>query len=151
MSRLRALRAKARRAGVPVIYVNENFGRWRDNFLEVYDYCTRKGARGGDVSRRLKAGRSDYFILKPRHSAFFATSLIALLEDLKVERLILSGMATNLCVLFTAHDAHMHGYPTVALSDCCAAETSFDHDVALSQLERFCGARICLGSELRFR
>ena len=73
-----------------------------------------------------------------------------LLEYLNVERLILTGIATNLCVLFSAHDAHMHRYPLIVLSDCCAAESDFDHDVALSQLERFCGATICLSSEFKF-
>ena len=98
----------------------------------------------------LKPGRNDYFILKPRHSGFFATSLVPLLEDLHIERLILSGISTNLCVLFTAHDAYMHRFPIVVLSDCCAAESDFDHNVALSQLERFCKATICLSTDFRF-
>jgi nicotinamidase-related amidase len=69
---------------------------------------------------------------------------------LEVERLVLSGIATNLCVLFTAHDAHMRRYPITVLSDCCAAESDFDHNVALSQLERYCGARVCLSTEYDF-
>ena len=142
------LKELARRSNTPVIYVNDNFGHWRSSFPEVYAHCTRRGARGAGVARRLKPGPRDYFILKPRHSAFFATSLVPLLEDLKIKRLILAGIATNLCVLFTAHDAHMHGYGLVVLSDCCAAESDFDHNVALSQLERFCGARICRGDEV---
>lgn len=85
--------------------------------------------------------------MKPRHSAFCATSIIPLLEDLKAKRLILAAIATNLCVLFTAHDAHMHGYDIVVLSDCCAAESDFDHDVAISQLQRFCKATICRSDE----
>ncbi len=141
--------ATARAAGIPVIYVNDNFGLWRDSFAEVYAHCTRRGARGRRISQRLKPKRSDYFILKPRHSGFFATSLIALLDFLNVKRLILSGIATNLCVLFTAHDAYMHHYQLVVLSDCCAAESDFDHDVALSQLKRFCKAQVCLSSECR--
>jgi nicotinamidase-related amidase len=115
----------------------------------VYVHCTRVGSRGASVCRRLKPGRDDYFILKPRHSAFFATSLVPLLEHLKIRRLVLAGIATNLCVLFTAHDAHMHQYPMVVLSDCCAAESNFDHNIALSQLERFCDATVCLSSEFR--
>jgi nicotinamidase-related amidase len=134
---------------MPVIFVNDNFGLWHSSFSEVYAHCTRHKSRGKDLSRRLKPSRQDYFILKPRHSAFFATSLLPLLEDLGIERLVLAGIATNLCVLFTAHDAHMHQYPLTVLSDCCAAETDFDHDVALSQLARFCGATICLSSELQ--
>ena len=150
VSRLSRFRAAARRASMPVIYVNDNFGRWRSSFAEVYAHCTRGGARGAPVSKRLKPGREDYFILKPRHSAFYATSLEPLLQDLKIRRLILSGIATNLCVLFTAHDAHMRQYPMVVLSDCCAAESDFDHDIALGQLERFCHATICLSTEFRW-
>jgi nicotinamidase-related amidase len=149
-TRLSAFRAKAHRFGLPVIYVNDNFGLWHSSFSEVYTHCTRREARGRQISRRLKPQRDDYFILKPRHSGFFATSLVPLLEHLKVRRLILSGIATNLCVLFTAHDAHMHQYPMVLLSDCCAAESDFDHNLALSQLERFCDATVCLSTDFRF-
>jgi nicotinamidase-related amidase len=148
--RLARFRGAAHADDIPVIYVNDNFGHWRSSFAEVYRHCTRGGARGRELCRRLKPSKKDYFILKPRHSAFFATSLVPLLEDLHVRRVILSGIATNICVLFTAHDAHMRGYKIVALSDCCAAESNFDHDVALTQLERFCGATICRSDEVRF-
>lgn len=148
--RLAAFRKDAHAHDLPVIYTNDNFGHWRSNFAEVFKIATRRGARGRDISMKLKPGRNDYFILKPQNSAFFATSLVPLLEHLKAKRLILTGIATNLCVLFTAHDAHMHQYELVALSDCCAAETDFDHNIALSQLEKFCGAKVCLSSEFQF-
>ncbi len=138
---------RARAAGVPVIYANDNFGNWRSNFTEVVKHCTRRGARGREVTRRLVPQRGDYFILKPKHSAFFATSLVPLLEFLKIRKLVMAGMATNLCVLFSAHDAHMHEYAITVLSDCCAAESDGDHDVALDQLQRFLGARICRGEQ----
>jgi nicotinamidase-related amidase len=141
------LRARAHHLQIPVIYANDNFGRWHSNFAEVYTHCTRPSARGRQIARRLKPSRQDYFILKPRHSAFFATSLVPLLDDLGTERLILAGIATNLCLLFTAHDAHMHGYKLTILSDCCAAESDFDHNTALRQLERFCHAHICQAAE----
>jgi len=148
---LAPFRNQATRHEMPVIYVNDNFGHWRSSFQEVYDHCTRAGVRGAEVARRLKPRKSHYFILKPRHSAFFATSLVPLLEDLKIKRIVLSGIATNLCVLFTAHDAHMHGYKMIVLSDCCAAESDFDHNVAITQLQRFCGAKVCLSTEFKFR
>ena len=141
---VRSVRAKAHRAGIPVIYVNDNFGLWRGNVRDVYAHCTRKDARGKDVTRALKPAAKDYVVLKPRHSAFFATPLLPLLESLKTRRLLLAGMATNLCVLATAHDASMHRFPIVVLSDCCAAESDFDHNVILAQL----GAIICRSTEL---
>lgn len=140
--------ARARDAGVPVLYVNDNFGHWRSNFAEVVRHCTRADARGREVSARLTPRPDDYFILKPKHSAFFATSLVPLLEFLEVEKLILAGMATNICVFFTAHDAHMHEYDITVLSDCCAAESDEDHNLALDQLKRFLGVRVCRGEEL---
>jgi nicotinamidase-related amidase len=145
---LRAVRALAHRSGVPVIHANDNFGLWHGSRDDVIRHCMRRSARGREVSRRLKPHAGDYFILKPRHSAFLATPLLPLLEHLGVKRLILAGIATNLCVLTTAHDAAMHKYGVVVLSDCCAAESDFDHNVVLSQLKRFFHATICRSSEL---
>lgn len=145
---LLAVRDAARAAGVPVIYANDNYGHWRSNFKDTYKHCTRPDARGRNVARKLKPGPDDYFILKPKHSAFFATSLVPLLESLKVRRLVLTGIATNLCVLFSAHDAYMHEYDILALSDCCAAESDEDHNLALDQLKRFCGTKVCRSDEL---
>ena len=110
-------------------------------------HCTREGARGRGTSRALAPGPDDYFVLKPKQSAFFATSLVPLLEYLKVDRLVLAGPATNLCVLFTAHDAHMHEYDLTVLSDCCAAGSDADHDWVLDQPRRFPGVRVCRGDE----
>lgn len=145
---LLSMRAACRRAGVPVVYANDNVGLWHGSRNEILARCARRNARGRDVSLRLRPGKNDYFILKPRHSAFFCTPLRPLLEDLGVKRLILAGMATNLCVLTTAHDAAMHGYGLVVLSDCCAAESDFDHNVVLTQLQRYFHAVIRRAGEV---
>ncbi len=149
VDRLGPFAARMRRTGVPVIYVNDNFGYWRSNFSDIYKHCTRPGIRGRDVARALKPVPDDYFILKPKHSAFFATSLVPLLEHLGTKKLILAGIATNLCIFFSAHDAHMHEYKLTVLSDCCAAESDEDHDLALSQLQRFLRVRVCRSDELK--
>lgn len=141
---------KARKRRVPIIYVNDNFGHWKSDFKEVIEHCTRPDARGREVVQRLVPAPSDFFVLKPKHSAFFATSLVPLLEFLKVERLIMAGIATNLCVLFSAHDAHMHEYDITVLSDCCAAESDADHNWALDQLKRFLGSNVCKAEEVNF-
>ncbi|HEY0009482.1 MAG TPA: isochorismatase family cysteine hydrolase [Tepidisphaeraceae bacterium] len=142
------VRDAARKAGLPVIYANDNFGQWKSNFDDVYQHAARAGARGRNVARKLKPGKEDFFILKPKHSAFFATSLEPLLQSLNVRTLILAGIATNICVLFTAHDAYMREYEIIVLSDCCAAETDHDHDEALIQLVKFCGSTVCRSNEL---
>ncbi|GHG96516.1 putative isochorismatase family protein YaaI [Comamonas sp. KCTC 72670] len=151
VKRLGPFAASMRRAGVPVIYVNDNFGYWRSNFRDIYTHCTRPGIRGRDVARALKPQPDDYFILKPKHSAFFATSLVPLLDHLGTKKLILAGLATNLCIFFSAHDAHMHEYKLTVLSDCCAAESDEDHDLALSQLQRFLHVHVCRSDQVHPR
>ncbi|OJH34279.1 cysteine hydrolase family protein [Cystobacter ferrugineus] len=149
VERLAPFAQRMRKAGVPVIYVNDNFDHWRSSFSDVYKYCTRPGARGRRVARALKPDPDDYFILKPKHSAFFATSLVPLLQHLGTKKLILSGIATNLCVFFSAHDAHMYEYKLTVLSDCCCAESDTDHDLALRQLQQFLRVRVCRGDEFK--
>ena len=105
VARLAPVIDRARRAGVPVVYANDNYGHWRANFKDVARHCTRDGVRGRDTTRALAPGPDDYFVLKPKYSAFFSTALVPLLAFLKVDRVVLAGMATNLCVLFTAQDA----------------------------------------------
>jgi nicotinamidase-related amidase len=121
--RIHALAERARRVNVPVIYVNDNFGRWRSNFHDIVSICTRDDAPGHDVSSLLHPTDADYFVLKPRHSGFYRTALETLLEKLQVRTLVLVGFATNICVLFTANDARMRGYRVVIPSDCAASNT----------------------------
>lgn len=150
VERLRPVAHDARQRGVPVVYVNDNFGHWRSNFGDVFDHCTRDEARGREVALAMKPERDDYFVLKPKHSAFFATSLVPLLEHLGTQRIVMAGIATNLCVLFSAHDAYMHEYDITVLSDCCAAESDADHDIALDQLNRFLHIKVCRSDEVEW-
>src|SRR4051812_27579307 len=80
--RIAALKQKARRAGVPVVYVNDNFGRWRSDLNAQVRHCTADGCRGKPVVDLLRPEADDYFVLKPKHSGFFSTTLDTLLEYL---------------------------------------------------------------------
>jgi nicotinamidase-related amidase len=132
--RIRALADRARTAGVPVVYVNDNFGQWRSDFRATVQACTAPDAPGREVSRLLKPKEGDYFVLKPLHSGFFSTVLHLLLEFLESETLVLTGFAANLCVLFTANDAHMRGYRLVVPVDCTAANSPELTENTLAQL-----------------
>jgi nicotinamidase-related amidase len=148
--RLAALKVDARRHNVPVIYVNDNFGRWRSDFRSQVKYCLQPHILGHSIAERLKPEDSDYFVLKPMHSGFFLTPLELLLKRLGTKTLILTGMATNICVFFTAHDAHMRGYRIVAPTDCSAAESQADHDLTLQQLQKVTDADIRPSTELNW-
>lgn len=120
--------------GIPVIYANDNFGQWRSNWEEVFEVCSQESCRGRKLALLLKPEDDDYFVLKPKHSGFYSTTLEVLLESLKVKTLILTGVAGNICVLFTANDAHMRDYKVIVPRDCIASNTQEDDDFTLRQL-----------------
>ncbi len=112
---------KAHKSQVPVIYANNNFGHWRSDFRQAVEHCLHGGGRGAKLAETLLPDAEDYFILKPKNSAFYATPLAELLQFLDVKTLVLTGIATDSCVLFTANDAHLRNYSVVVPADCVAA------------------------------
>jgi nicotinamidase-related amidase len=148
--RILALRERAHLAGVPVIYVNDNFGQWRSDFRATISACSASNKPGHQITRMLVPSERDYFVLKPRHSAFYCTALPILLEQLKVRTLVLVGFATNICVLYTASDAHMRSYDVIVPSDCTACNTPELTKQALDQMRMVTAARIVESTELDF-
>jgi nicotinamidase-related amidase len=147
--RIAALAARARACDVPVVYVNDNFGRWRSDFRGVLR-PVRDETAGAAIAARLVPDERDYFVLKPRHSGFLDTSLGVLLDHLGARRLVLTGVAGDLCVLFTAIDAHMRDYQLVVPDDCVASCERESNDRALALLRRSLGAETPTSGEIRF-
>jgi len=138
--RIAALKQRAHAAGVPVIYANDNFGRWQSDFHDVVRHVLEDGVRGRPLAERLAPGARDYFVLKPKHSAFFATPLETLLQYLGTTRLILTGVTTNQCILFTAGDAHMRDLRLYVPADCVAAQSDLANERAVDFLRHTLGA-----------
>jgi nicotinamidase-related amidase len=134
--RLAALKRRARDAAVPVIYANDNFGRWRSDLSAVVERCLEPGCKGRPLCELLRPGPEDYFVLKPKHSAFYSTSLDILLRYLRVRTLVLGGFAGNICVLFTANDAYLRDLNLVVPSDGVASNTREDNEMALDQMRK---------------
>ena len=133
--RLAAFKRRASKARIPVIYINDNFGKWRSDFRQTVVHCTAGRSPGRRVSRVLTPSRGDYFVLKPKHSGFYDTTLETLLEALRISRVILTGIAGNICVLFTANDAYMRDFRIYAPADCIVSKTPEDNAYALRQIE----------------
>ncbi|MBV9774804.1 MAG: cysteine hydrolase [Gemmatimonadetes bacterium] len=140
--RIAALKARAKAAGIPVIYANDNFGRWRSDFREVVEHCLRDGVRGQPVVEALRPDESDYFVLKPKHSAFFATTLDTLLQYLGTRHLVLTGIAGDTCVLFTASDAYMRDLHLHVPADCTASISAEENERALAYMKRVLNADV---------
>jgi nicotinamidase-related amidase len=130
------LKCRAKKEGVPVVYVNDNFGRWKSDFRRTVEHCARHG-RGGEVVELLRPEETDYFVLKPKHSGFFSTTLETLLRYLEAQTLILTGIAGNFCVLFTANDAYMRDFDLFVPSDCTVSNTKQENDSALALIRKF--------------
>lgn len=134
--KLAALKERCRRAGIPAIYVNDNFGHWQSNLHRLIAHCRSAGVRGKPVVEALLPGKHDYFVIKPKSSGFYSTSLEILLDHLSVKTLILTGIAGDNCVLFTAHDAYLREYGLFVPSDCIASINPKHNATALAHMKR---------------
>jgi nicotinamidase-related amidase len=144
------LKARAKKDRVPVIYVNDNFGRWRSDFRAQVEHCLEAHSRGHAIVELVQPQEDDYFVLKPKHSGFFSTTLEVLLKYLEVKTVVLVGIAGNNCVLFTANDAYMRDLRLVVPRDCVASNTPEENATALEQIRKVLKADIRPSDELSF-
>lgn len=139
------LRQEMERLGWPVIYVNDNFGEWHSNASLLVE---RALEHDSPVAEILRPGDDDFFVIKPQFSGFYATNLPVLLPKLGISKLILSGVAADICVLFTAADAHMRQYDLWVPEDVVAACSTERKSWALDIMRASMGAEICATDDL---
>ncbi|HET7276430.1 MAG TPA: isochorismatase family cysteine hydrolase [Longimicrobiaceae bacterium] len=142
------LKKRAKAAGIPVVYVNDNYGRWQSDLMKIVEHASSKGVRGRAIAELLRPEEDDYFVLKPKNSAFFSTTLAILLEHLGARTLILTGVDGNICILYTAGDAHMRDYRVVVPSDCIASKSVEVNRWALDQMRTAVDADTTASDEL---
>lgn len=132
--RIAALKERLRAAGIPTVYVNDNFGHWELGFRELVERYRSGSTPGSELLPFIAPNPDDHFVLKPKHSGFYATSLEVLLRQWGTRRLILTGIQGNICVMFTANDAHMREYEVIVPEDCIACEDADWQHFAVRQL-----------------
>jgi nicotinamidase-related amidase len=142
------LKRRAKKARIPVIYVNDNFGRWQSNFRTQVEHCLNDSVRGRPVAELLIPENDDYFVLKPKHSGFFSTTLDILLQYLGCTAVIVTGIAGNICVLFTANDAYMRDLSLIVPRDCVASNSDEENCNALGQMAKVLKADIRPSTDL---
>jgi nicotinamidase-related amidase len=147
--RIATLKQKAKKAKIPVVYVNDNFGRWQSDFKKVVEHCLHDGVKGQELVRTLQPDDDDYFVLKPKHSAFYETTLDLLLQYLGCRTLILTGIAGNICILFSANDAYMRDLHLFVPSDCTVSNTKEENRNALAQMKKIMKADTTPSTKLR--
>lgn len=146
--KIAGLKDRARSLGIPVVYVNDNFGKWRSDFNNLVQHCLEGGVLGQPIAELLKPDSDDYFVLKPKNSGFFSTTLEMLLHHLRARHLILTGMAGNNCVLFTAADAYQRGFELITPSDCIASSDPEDNRQALELMSKVLNANTGVSDDL---
>jgi nicotinamidase-related amidase len=146
--RIAELKKRCKKAGVPAIYVNDNFGKWQSDFKKLLAHCLDDDVRGKPLAKLLGPDDDDYFVLKPKHSGFFSSTLDTLLEYLQARTLFLTGIAGNICVLFTANDAYMRDFELVIPADCVASNTEQDNNNALELMKKVLKANVSPSTEL---
>jgi nicotinamidase-related amidase len=146
--RIATLKSRLRKAGIPAIYVNDNFGRWQSDFKKIVAHCSRDDAKGKSFVKLLLPDDDDYFVLKPKHSGFYSTTLELVLTHLGAKNLILTGIAGNNCVLFTANDAYMRDFKIFIPADCVVSNTEQENQYALEQMETVLKADVTVSSKL---
>jgi len=148
--KLAKLARRARDAGIPVIYVNDNFGKWRSDFRQQLGHVLEDSVRGAPIAKLLRPDEEDYFVLKAKHSGFYHTQLDLLIDYLQVRTIVLAGFQTDICVLFTASDAYMRDLEILVPSDCSAAATVEHHERGLEHMSRVLHAETMPSDEIDF-
>lgn len=134
---------------LPVIYINDHYNLWQADFEKIIDYCSNETS--SEIIKKISPKKNqDYFLIKPKHSAFYGTALHTLLQQLKVESLVLTGIAGNICVLFTANDAYMREYDLIIPEDCVASNSDEDNEYALTMMKNVLKAETNTSTELEF-
>lgn len=134
------LLAQARDRAIPVIYANDNFGRWRSHHGEILEAAL--AGPHADLVEPLRPDESSYFIVKARHSVFYETPLPYLLRTLDVSHLVLCGQVTEQCVLYSALDAHIRHLSITVARDAVAHIHEDLADAALHMMEINMSARV---------
>lgn len=143
---LNSLREVCREQDIPVIYINDHYNLWQADLKKIYDKCLTDISK--PVIESLKPGQDDFFLIKPKHSAFYGTALNTLLHSLKVDTLILTGIAGNICVLFTANDAYMREFKLVIPEDCIASVSEDDNRYAIEMMKNVLKAEVLISDRI---
>src|SRR3954451_23267951 len=129
-----ALKQRLQAQGVPTIYANDNYGVWQSDFHSLVSTCLGMDGVPGEIARLLYPQAEDITILKPRHSAFYASPLELLLTEMETRELVVCGIASDMCVQLTAAEAFLREFPCWVPVDCNAADSDEAKEAAVAYM-----------------
>ncbi|MEA2151295.1 MAG: hypothetical protein QOD69_3125 [Solirubrobacteraceae bacterium] len=126
--------SRARDAGVPIVYVNDNHGDWSAGRPELVERALR--GRAPELVEPIAPASDLPFVVKARHSIFYQTQMEYLLREEQIERIVLVGQVTEQCILYSALDAYVRHFTVAVPRDAVAAIHGDLADAALTMMER---------------
>jgi nicotinamidase-related amidase len=139
---------RARDAGAPVIYVNDNFGEWRSDHRALVEEAV--SGEHGSLVEPIVPDENAMFVVKARHSVFFETPLEYLLRQEEIEEVVMTGQATEQCILYSVLDAHIRHIPVIVPRDAVACIHEDLAEAALKMMEINMEAEVVDADEVRF-
>ncbi|MCM3571369.1 cysteine hydrolase family protein [Neobacillus mesonae] len=137
---IKKLKDHFNRMKMPVVFINDHYNLWQADYQRIIQHCQNSYSQ--PILQLLHPEKDDFFLIKPKHSAFYGTALNTLLHQLKADTLILTGIAGNICVLFTANDAYMREFRLLVPSNCVASVDDQDNTYALKMMQNVLKANI---------
>jgi nicotinamidase-related amidase len=130
---------RARELGVPVVFIQEVHKRSMIDIGRELDgaegpHCIEDDPTNGFIEG-IEPRPEEFHIRKRRYSAFFGTELQIVLRAYDAQTLILFGGLTDVCIHYTAVDAHQHDYHVRVASDAVGGSSQAAHDAALAAIE----------------
>ncbi len=139
----------AEERGLPIIFCRDSHLD-TDPEMDLWDEHAMAGDRGSQVIPELsRYGELD--ITKRFYDAFFKSSLDKVLQERSIDTVILTGVATDICVQHTAAGAFFRGYDVTVVGDCTASLDADKHEAALEYMKKIYGAEIVGSKELQKR
>ncbi len=127
--------------GLPVVYICDSHSE-NDPEFSLWPPHAIEGTWGAEVVSSIKPGKDDIVVPKRTYSGFFGTNLDGILRDRGVKELYLTGLLTDVCVFFTANDAHNYGYSIFVFKDSTVSLDDAAKEEFLGRMEKLFGAKV---------
>jgi nicotinamidase-related amidase len=135
----------ARSRGAPVLYACDRYAPAEaaiDHECRAFGVHCVDGTQGAQIIPELTPQADDLVLEKKRFDAFFASPLELVLNELDLQRIVLAGVTTDVCIRHTAAGAFFRGIAVAVASDCCGAVRREDHDASLEYMKTWYGAAV---------
>jgi nicotinamidase-related amidase len=125
---------RARKLGFEILFLADNHMP-NDPEFDIWPKHCVQGTYGAKVVDELAPLKSEKVIPKRRYSGFFGTDLDLTLREAGIKRIILVGVLTDICVMYTSAGASARNYEVIAVSDATASIKKENHEFALEHMK----------------